>query len=316
MALVALGISALAGAGGGDTEKASAPRLTGAGATPMQIANGPLPAQSPNRVAIHFHRPPRAGLLFDLRTGQPLWQHDAGRRLPIASLTKMRTGLIVTKRHRPGERVRITRAALAYQGSGIGLLPRGRKVTVGALLDGLMLVSGNDAAIALAQHDAGSVPAFIRRMNQWARSMGLGCTHFSTPNGFLDAGNHSCATDLASLARADLANPTLRRLARTRHVRVRFPIAGGHLELNNNNPLLGEPGVTGLKTGLTDRAGRCYVITAERGRRGLGVVLLNSTNPIAQIHRLLRAGWRARAQSAAALPAADRRAGARSRPSG
>jgi serine-type D-Ala-D-Ala carboxypeptidase (penicillin-binding protein 5/6) len=254
--------------------------------------SSPYPAAAPRgAVTISLRRPPRAGILVDLRSGETLWEMDADRHLAIASLTKMMTGLIIAERHKQDEHVRVTTEALAYQGSGIGLLPRGKKVTLGSLLEGLMLVSGNDASIALAQHDAGTVRAFVRRMNRRALELGLQCTRFSSPNGYQDAGNYSCARDLAKLAKADLSNRKLRRIVRQRRAKVHFPIKGGYLELNNNNPLIGEPGITGLKTGVTDRAGRCYVTTAKRRGRELGVVLLHSPDPIVQVHQLLRAGW-------------------------
>ena len=164
---------------------------------------------------------------------------------------------------RLSERVLITRRVLRYAGSGVGVLPRGKQVTLGALLDGLLLVSGNDAAIALSQHDARTVAGFVRRMNLRAQQLGLTCSHFSTPSGIKDEGNHSCAVDLATLARLDLANPVVRRIVGTRRIRMRFPVKGGYLDLFNINPFIDDPGVTGVKTGLTNAAGRCYVITAR-----------------------------------------------------
>jgi D-alanyl-D-alanine carboxypeptidase len=224
-----------------------------------------------------------------------LWQHHPGHALPIASLTKMVTGLIIAKRHRPEERVEITPEALAYEGSGIGVLPKGREVPLRDLFDGLLLVSGNDAAIALAQHDAGSVPAFVSRMNDWRRRLGLRCSHFSSPSGIVDEGNYSCPRDLAALARADLANPRVRRVVGADQVRFPFPVKGGHLDLYNNNPFIrmGVKGITGVKTGYTDAAGRCYVITRRRGEHELGVVLLDTPNPLDQVPALLRAGAKA-----------------------
>jgi D-alanyl-D-alanine carboxypeptidase len=128
--------------------------------------------------------------------------------------------------------------------------------------------------------------------------MGLACTHFSTPNGLRDRTNHSCALDLAALARADLANPSIAQIARTRYAKPRFPIKGKRLHLSNNHYFLqrGLPGlpqaeVTGLKTGFTNGAGRCYVTTARVGRRQLGVVLLDSPSPLTQVPALLRAGF-------------------------
>jgi D-alanyl-D-alanine carboxypeptidase (penicillin-binding protein 5/6) len=253
------------------------------------------PRPSPLPVRMEFRKPPSAGVLFDVDSGKILWQKGPTRELPIASLTKMMTGLLIAERHRPGERVEITPEALAYEGSGVGVLPKGERVRLEALLHGLLLVSGNDAAIALAQHDAGSVGDFVRRMNRRARELGLTCTHFTSPHGLQDEGNYSCALDLAALARADLANPRVRGIVGDDHERFKFPIKGGFLDLHSNNPFLqqGMPGITGLKTGYTDAAGRCYVTTQRSGGRHLGVVLLHSPDPLAQVPKLLRAGFEA-----------------------
>src|SRR3954451_23585048 len=258
----------------------------------------PVDRRSP--VNVHFApaNEPRAGILFDVHTGRVLWEHDPGRRLPIASLTKMMTALIIARRHDPSEPVLITRQALAYQGSGVGVLPRGKKVPLKDLFYGLLLVSGNDAAIALAQHDSRTVPAFVRRMNRWRDRMGLRCTHFSSPSGILDRRNYSCPRDLATLARADLANPWIRRVAATREARFPFPVKGHYLDLYNNNPFLIDrmKGITGLKTGYTDAAGRCYVTTQRIDGHELGVVLLNTPNPLDQVPALLHAGAKAEAR--------------------
>ncbi len=276
------------GRGGGQVEPAPPGGPRAARRSPFALRAAP-PRLS---VRVAFADPPRAGILFDVHSGRVLWQRDAGRQLPIASLTKMMTALIVARRDGPDEGVLITRQALAYEGSGIGVLPKGRKVPLRDLLDGLLLVSGNDAAIALAQHDAGSVPAFVRRMNQWARRLGLRCSHFSSPSGILDRDNYSCARDLGALARADLANPRIRAIAEADHARFRFPVKGGYLDLYNNNPFIrmGMKGVTGLKTGYTDAAGRCYVITRMLDGHELGVVLLDTPNPLDQVPALLNAG--------------------------
>jgi serine-type D-Ala-D-Ala carboxypeptidase (penicillin-binding protein 5/6) len=193
-------------------------------------------------------------------------------------------------------RVRITPETLRYTGSGVGLLPRGKLIGVQTMLHGLLLVSGNDAAIALAQRAAGgSVRRFVRLMNQRARAMGLACTRFSTPSGIRDAGNHSCAGDLAALARAVLRTPRLARIVRRRSAVRPFPIKGGKLYLFNTNPLLRARyrGTTGVKTGYTVAAGRCLVATVQRGTTRLGVVLLHSRDPGRQARRLLDRGFRA-----------------------
>jgi serine-type D-Ala-D-Ala carboxypeptidase (penicillin-binding protein 5/6) len=247
-------------------------------------------------VRVELKHPPEAGLLFDLDTGRVLWRRNPSRVLPIASLTKMMTALLVAERVPRNGRVRITPETLRYTGSGVGLLPRGKLIGVQTMLHGLLLVSGNDAAIALAQRAAGgSVRRFVRLMNQRARAMGLTCTRFSTPSGIRDAGNHSCAGDLAALARAVLRTPRLARIVRRRSAILPFPIKGGKLYLFNTNPLLRARyrGTTGVKTGYTVAAGRCLVATVQRGTTRLGVVLLHSRDPGRQARRLLDRGFRA-----------------------
>jgi D-alanyl-D-alanine carboxypeptidase len=284
----------------GDAPALAPARTPDPGTAPAPL--GPLVTgigEGPDAVRIRLDDPPRAGLLFDLESGEVLWQLHPRRRLPIASLTKMMTALLIAERHQLSEKVLITAQATRFSGSGIGLLPRGKRVPLRALLYGLMLVSGNDAAIALAQHDAGGQDRFVARMNRRAGGLGLTCSRFSSPSGIRDRGNHSCALDLAALARLDLAHPALARIVAARRARIPFPIKGGVLDLFNINPFIaaGKPGITGLKTGLTDAAGRCYVITARRRGRHLGVVLLNSPDPLRQVSRLLRAGALAERQS-------------------
>jgi D-alanyl-D-alanine carboxypeptidase len=274
---------------------------------PLQIANGPIEAAEPGRaplqlklaatedqVRLRFGRQPRSGLLFDLDTGEVLWRRLPQRVLPIASLTKIMTALVVVQRARPGDKVLVTKEALAYKGSGVGVLPRGRRVKLETMLNGLMLPSGNDAAIALAQRVSGTVGRFVVRMNEQARALGLPCTRFSSPSGFQDAGNHSCAVDLARMARSLLDQPRLARIVKRRRAILPFPIKGGRIYLFNNNPLLrtGYPGIIGVKTGFTDAAGRCLVAASQRNGRRLGVVLLHSPDPGGQAQKLLDRGFR------------------------
>jgi serine-type D-Ala-D-Ala carboxypeptidase (penicillin-binding protein 5/6) len=239
---------------------------------------------------VQLHKPPRAGLVFDVDDGEVLWRRDPRRVLPMASLTKIMTALIVVERTRPSERVRITQAALDYTGSGIGLLPKGRRVRLEALLNGLLIVSGNDAAIALAVHISGTERRFVALMNRHARRWGLKCTHFASSHG-LEPGNRSCARDLAVLTRLAMSKPRIRRVARRSRAILRFPIKGHKLYLYGHNPLMrmGYAGAIGLKTGYTDAAGRCYVGVVRRGGRRLGVVLLNSRDPAKHAPKLLDA---------------------------
>jgi serine-type D-Ala-D-Ala carboxypeptidase (penicillin-binding protein 5/6) len=244
-------------------------------------------------VQLRFRKPPRAGILFNLDTGQVLWQRNALTRLRIASLNKMMTALIAVRAAPPDARVLVTKEAVEAPGSKVGILPRGRYVQFETMLYGLLLPSGNDAAVALAQRVAGSVSAFVQRMNVEAARLGLSCTRFSSPSGYVDQGNFSCPADLAVLAHVDLAQPRVAKVVRTLSAVLPFPIKGGKLYLYNHNPLLVAhyPGITGLKTGYTDLSGRCLVATAERHRVRLGVVLLHSPAPANEARQLLDTGF-------------------------
>jgi serine-type D-Ala-D-Ala carboxypeptidase (penicillin-binding protein 5/6) len=305
--IVVLGVLALlAFMASGTSGPAPAPPASPA---PGDLAHGPSPAQNTQNVPhaygvtpastfvrAHFKLGVRSGLLFDVHSGRVLWMREPGRELPIASLTKMMTALVVADHIRPKARVLITRQAVHFSGSGVGLLPLGKQVPVRPLLYGLLLPSGNDAAIALAQHVAGTEARFVTMMNQRARQMDLRCTHFTTVSGIVDQGNRSCASDLAVLAHAVLSRPDLAQIVATPSAVLPFPIKGGKLYLYNNNPLLrlGFAGTDGVKTGYTVAAGRCLVATARRGRKWLGVVLLHSQDPPDQAMQLLSAGFAAR----------------------
>ncbi|MFN2616510.1 MAG: D-alanyl-D-alanine carboxypeptidase family protein [Thermoleophilaceae bacterium] len=289
----------------GDGGRDAAPRLAAVGPAPGSDSHSPLarlqaprtphvPLFRADAFRLRLRKPPRAGLVFDARTGRVLWRLHPLKRLPIASLTKIMTALLVTERAGPDERVLITKDSLHYQGSGVGVLPKRKRVRLESLLNGLLIVSGNDAAIALADHIAGTERRFVRLMNARARGLGLRCTHFVSSHG-LQPGNRSCAHDLAVLARLAMARRRIRRVVRRRRAVLPFPIKGGRLFLYGHNPLMkeGYRGTIGLKTGFTDEAGRCFVGVAKRGGRTLGVVLLGSPNPAKHAPRLLDLGFRA-----------------------
>lgn len=289
------------GAGGGPPAAAIRqpvlPRR-GAAEAPKPSGKAPPPGISligAKHFRLRFRTPPRAGIVFDLASGQVLWAHRPLRRLPIASLTKIMTAIIVVERTGAGERARITREALNYTGSGVGVLPRGKTVPVEGLLAGMLLPSGNDAAIALADHVSGRDRDFVGLMNARARQMGLGCTHFASSYGLQDS-NRSCPADLAALARVAMGKRRIARIVRKPQAKVRFPIKSGFLYVNSTNPLLrtNYPGTIGLKTGSTDKAGRCFVGVVRRGARTLGVVLLRSPNPTSQATKLMNAAFKLR----------------------
>jgi D-alanyl-D-alanine carboxypeptidase len=287
-------LAVMAGRADGPTRIAFHPRHTRTPSTHgLRSQYGTLLAPPSEQVKLKLKKGLTSGMLFDVHTGAILWERNPGRVLPIASLTKMMTALVVVAHSRPSDRVLITREAVRFTGSGVGLLPVHKHVSELALLYGLLLPSGNDAAVALAQHVAGTPQGLITMMNRQARDLGLSCTHFTTVSGVVDQGNHSCAADLALLAHLVLEQPLLAHIVGTRSATLPFPIKGGKLYLFTNNPLLISryPGADGVKTGYTQAAGQCLVATARRGRTWLGVVLLHSADTPDQAVRLLNAGF-------------------------
>ncbi len=268
---------------------------------------------APIRLRFRFRQPPTAAMLFDVDTGRVLWARHPYKALPIASLAKMMTAVMVDDRARYSARVRITDEAKAEPGSAVGLLAPHRLVRLRLLMYGLMLPSGNDAAVALAQHVGGTVSGFVDDMNVEARALGLRCSHFSSPDGYEDEGNHSCPRDLAVLAHEVLRRPRLAAIVRTPYISFRSLIPHiakvrgkektvwkpGRLYLAGHNPLIRADyaGTTGVKTGYTDAAGLCFVGTARRGGHHLGVVLLHSPSPGDQARAILDRGFRALAQT-------------------
>jgi D-alanyl-D-alanine carboxypeptidase (penicillin-binding protein 5/6) len=293
LAAVAL---ALGGCGlGGDSDPAAPPPAE----SESQLA--PAPPHSPASVALEgddafsigFKQPPRAGIVFDVSSGEVLWRRDPLNARPVASLTKVMTALVVATTTRPRDRVRVPAAALRYTGRGVGVLKRGRRVPVEALLSAVLITSANDAAIALAHHVGGSVRGFARLMNERARVLGLRCTRFVSPHG-LEIGNRSCASDLAALTRLAMAERRIATIARVPYTQIRAAVRGKRLYLATTNPLLaaGYRGTVGLKTGYTSRAGRCLIAVVRRGGRTLSAILLGSPNPGEQAKRLLERAFR------------------------
>lgn len=283
------------GEGGAKPPSASAqaPDAAVSPGTAPSLGAGAVALEGPDAFRMPFKQPPRGGLVFDLRSGRVLWRRNPVAAQPIASLTKVMTALLVVERTPPRARARISKRVLAYSGSGVGVLPGGKRVPVDALLHGLLLVSGNDAAIALAERVSGSERAFVALMNRRTRQLRLRCTRFSTPYG-LSKSDRSCPADLAALTRMVMRRPRIARVVRKSQAAVRFPIEGGRLYLNSTNPLLRSRyrGTIGLKTGFTKRAGRSYIAVVRRGRRTLGVVLLRSPDPAAQAKQLLDRAFR------------------------
>ncbi len=228
-------------------------------------------------------RPPRvraaSAIVIDLSDGSVLYQRRPDDPHPIASITKIMTALLVLE-HDPKltGTVRVTRLAARQDPTVIGLR-RGERISVLDLMYGLLLWSGNDTAVALAQDVSGSIQGFLGLMNARARSLGLRHTHFASPNGLTDAG-YSTARDVATLARVALRNAVFAQLVGTTHHRIHGPRTQLHRLRNINGLLERYPGAIGVKTGYTNAAGECVAGAARRhGHAVLAVVLGEPVTP-------------------------------------
>lgn len=211
-------------------------------------------------------------ILLDGCTNRVLYDKDSDSRSLIASTTKIMTCLIVCEQCNVLDRVRIPKEAVGIEGSSM-YLQEGEILTVQELLYGLMLHSGNDAAVALAIYCGGTVEGFAGLMNDKARSLGLINTHFENPHGLDSPGHYSTAKDLAVLSAYAMNNPIFAKTVAAKTVSV------GKRSLQNHNKLLWRmEGADGVKTGFTKAAGRILVSSSVREGRRLIAVTINDGN--------------------------------------
>lgn len=211
-------------------------------------------------------------ILVDAQTGRVLYEKNADSKGLIASTTKIMTALVVCEQCNVLDRVRIPKEAVGIEGSSM-YLKEGEVLTVQELLYGLMLRSGNDAAVALAIYCGGTVEGFSELMNDKARRLGLYNTHFENPNGLDSPDHYSTARDLAKLTAYAMDNPIFRKTVSTKSIRI------GERSLQNHNKLLWSlDGADGVKTGFTKAAGRILVSSAVRDGRRLVAVTMNAPN--------------------------------------
>ncbi|HEY1335489.1 MAG TPA: D-alanyl-D-alanine carboxypeptidase family protein [Myxococcaceae bacterium] len=232
-----------------------------------------------------------AAILEDLDTGQVLFEKASHQRRPIASLTKIMTAILVLERAGLGERTSVSATAVAQSGDDPPLAA-GETLSVRALLYAMLLPSSNDAAVALAEHVAGTSAAFVALMNRRAAAMGLRDTHFVSPSGF-DSSGYSSAADVAALTRTALRDPTFAEVVRT-YVHRLPPLDGRPRTVENRNLLLWYyPGAVGVKTGYLPAAGHCLVAAADRdGTRLVTVVLGHPDTAFGDGALLLDYGYR------------------------
>lgn len=216
----------------------------------------------------------RIALVYDRNSGNVLYEKNGYKTTPMASTTKIMTSIIVLENANLNDIITVEKKAASTGGSRLGL-KTGDKITVNDLLYGLMLRSGNDAAVALAIHVGGSVEGFATLMNQKASELGLKNTNFVTPHGLDNEKHYTTAYELAKMADYALQKEKFRQIVGTKNCNI--TINGTSKNISNTNELLGYiNGVYGIKTGFTNGAGRCLVTGCKRGNLDIITVVLGA----------------------------------------
>ncbi len=280
---------ALPHSSGGDSVECSG------GECKAQVAGVSVTATATPQQEVSFEgdTPPPAisalsAVVIDDACGDLLFGKDAHRRLPPASITKIVAAIIGVESTKPDDVVTVDVDNFFSGDSTLMGLETGMQMTMRDLLYGLLLPSGNDAAVAIARYVAGDVPSFVERMNAKVRELGLKDTNFTNPHGLDAAGHYSSAYDMAMLGRYAIKDLLIAQIVKTQNYTPNW--SGG--ELWNGNLLLWlYPGADGIKTGWTEKAGQTIIATAERDGRRLIVAALGSQDRYADAIRLLDWGF-------------------------
>ena len=222
----------------------------------------------------------QAAILIEASTGRVIWEKNADEEHYPASTTKMMTGILGLENIGPRTEVFISPHASGTEDCFLDIRA-GERMTAEELITGMLMVSDNGAAVAVAEQVDGSVPAFANRMNAKAKELGMENTHFENPNGLPNPNHHSTVRDMAKLAKYAMENPKFREIVGTKNRRIQwaFP-ANKQLQVENTNKLLGNyKGMTGIKTGWTSAAGGCLAASAKRNGVELIVVLMKTPTP-------------------------------------
>ena len=216
----------------------------------------------------------RIGLILDRNSKTILYEKNGLKQVPMASTTKIMTAIVVLENGDLNDIVTVDKKAAGTGGSRLGLKTND-KITVHDLLYGLLLCSGNDAAVALAVHIGGSVEGFAEMMNKKAKELGCQNSHFITPHGLDQDGHYTTAYELACMADYALKIPKFKEIVSTKTYTVTINARGKNI--TNTNELLGSlDGVYGVKTGFTNGANRCLVTACKRGNLDIITVVLGA----------------------------------------
>lgn len=217
----------------------------------------------------------KAYAVLEADSGRLLYSNNMNERLPMASTTKLVTAIVAIENGNLNDIVKTSKNAYGTEGSSL-YLQLGEELTLKQMLYGLMLVSGNDAAVAIAEHVGGSVGGFIKMMNALAKKLGAKNTNFANPNGLPNNNHYTTAYDLALIASYAMKNPTFREIVSTKYMKI--PYAGRTYDrvLANKNKILWKvEGGNGIKTGFTSAAGRCLASAALRDNMQVVCIVLN-----------------------------------------
>ena len=233
----------------------------------------------------------QSALLMEADSKNIVFEKNAHTRLPMASTTKIMTALVALEAAPPDTVIEVDASAVGTEGSSIYLC-EGEKLTLEKLLYALMLESANDAAVAIAIGVAGSQEAFVDAMNRKATSLGLSDTHFANPHGLDAEAHYTTAYELAIIAREALKNPLLKTIVSTRKTTIPHQDTDGVRLLVNHNKMLRQyDGCIGVKTGYTQKSGRCLVSAAERDGVTMIAVTIDSPDDWNDHTKLLDYGF-------------------------
>jgi D-alanyl-D-alanine carboxypeptidase (penicillin-binding protein 5/6) len=236
--------------------------------------------------------PANSVLLKELRSGRVLYEHESEKRLSPASLTKIMSALVILEFGRLDEHATISKNAARAPKTHLRLRT-GEVFRLDDLLKAMLIVSANDACLAAVEHVGGTEEQFVEMMNAKATQLGLLDTHFSNGCGFDGPEHYSTAEDLANLSEVAMQNPVFRELVREERDLI-MPVSGHRpYLLHNTNRLLGRiPGVEGVKTGFTSKAGRCLIAKVSQNGSDLLLVIMNSNRRWIMAKSLINYGLR------------------------
>ncbi len=231
----------------------------------------------------------QSAILMDAQSKRVLLEYNPYVKLPMASTTKIMTALVALENGKLDDKVKIGKEAVGIEGSSI-YLQEGEILTLEDLLYGLMLRSGNDAAMAIAYHIGGDLENFVKMMNKKAKEMGANSTNFANPHGLHQENHYTTAYDLALITAEAMKIEKFKEISKTKKWKANRE--KNNIFYNKNNTLWDFDGGDGVKTGYTRNAGRCLVTSATRNNTQLIAVVLNDSNWFNDCYKLMDYGFK------------------------